>query len=77
MGDQLGAELATSKQICGLVLLVVSAASMNIDGNAAKWLHANKLTHAGLGSWEQFTAAIGEKFGTYDYRKAMTTLSWG
>lgn len=54
-------------------VLWVSAASMNFDGNASKWLQAYKPKHE-LGNWEQFTAAVEEKFGTYDYRQAMTTL---
>lgn len=51
----------------------VSFACMNFNKNASKWLRAYKMQHE-LGTWEQFTAVVEEKFGTYDYRQAMTEL---
>jgi hypothetical protein len=41
--------------------------------NAAKWVQAYKLK-GGLGDWNSFVAAVDEKFGAYDYRKALQDL---
>jgi len=49
------------------------AASMNMDGNAAKWLQVYKKKH-GLGDWETFIAAVEKKFGANDYRDAIGDL---
>lgn len=49
------------------------AASLNMDGNAAKWLQVYKKKH-GLGNWETFITAVENKFGAHDYRDAMGEL---
>lgn len=50
-----------------------SAASLHLDGNAAKWYQVFKLQH-GLVSWETFISAVVSKFGAYDYRSALDEL---
>jgi hypothetical protein len=47
-------------------------ASMNMDDNAAKWLQMYK--KYGLGEWEIFYQAVEDKFGTNDYREALTQI---
>jgi len=49
------------------------AASLSMDGNAAKWLQVYKKKH-GLGSWTSFMAAVEQKFGVNAYRDAMEEL---
>ncbi|KAK3132522.1 hypothetical protein QOZ80_6AG0523620 [Eleusine coracana subsp. coracana] len=51
----------------------VTAASMHMEGNAARWLQLYKLTK-GLGNWEQFKKEVLAKFGAYEYAKAMHEL---
>lgn len=53
--------------------LWVTAASMHMEGNAARWWQVYKLKD-GLGSWEKFARAVQEKFGVYEYPKAMYNL---
>ena len=50
-----------------------TAASLNMDGNAAKWLQVYKKKH-GLGDWDSFSKAVEEKFGAHDYRDAIEEL---
>ena len=50
------------------------AASMHMDGPAAKWLQVYKLRY-GLGSWEDFIAAVEEQFGSYDYHDSLLLLT--
>jgi hypothetical protein len=51
----------------------VMAASMHMEGKAAKWLQVFKLHHA-LGNWEHFSSAVLDQFGLYEYPKAMDDL---
>jgi hypothetical protein len=48
-------------------------ASLHMEENDVKWLHVYKLKR-GLGDWNTFVTPIEEKFGTYDYRKAIQEL---
>ena len=48
-----------------------TAASLSMDGNAAKWLQVYKKKY-GLGDWESFIAAVEKKFGAHDYRDAIS-----
>jgi hypothetical protein len=48
-------------------------ASMNMDDNAAKWLQMYKKKYV-LGEWEIFCQAVEDKFGTNDYREALTQI---
>lgn len=48
-------------------------ASLHMDGNAQTWLHVYKL-QGGLGTWDQFMAAVEKKFGANDYRHALVKL---
>jgi len=50
-----------------------TAAALNMDGNAAKWLQVYKKQH-GLGDWNTFISAVEKKFGANDYRDAMSEL---
>ncbi|GJM99857.1 hypothetical protein PR202_ga16995 [Eleusine coracana subsp. coracana] len=50
-----------------------SAASLHMEDNVAKWLQTYKLKH-GLGDWNSFVHAVEQKFGAYDYRKAVREL---
>jgi hypothetical protein len=50
-----------------------TAASMHMDGQAAKWLQVHKLKY-GLGKWNEFIAAVETQFGSYDYRDAISDL---
>lgn len=50
-----------------------TAASLNMDGNAAKWLQVYKKKH-GLGDWDSFSKAVEAKFGAHDYRDAIEEL---
>lgn len=50
-----------------------SASSLSLEGNAARWYQVYKLQH-GLTTWDTFIAAVEEKFGAYDYKKALDTL---
>ena len=42
-----------------------SAASLHLDGNAAKWYQVYKLKN-GLVPWTRFISAVEDKFGAYD-----------
>jgi hypothetical protein len=53
--------------------LWVMAASMHMEGRAAKWLQVYKLNQP-LGNWSQFTAAVVSTFGSYEYPQAMHDL---
>jgi hypothetical protein len=48
-------------------------ASMSMDDNAAKWLQMYKKKY-GLVDWETFCLVVEIKFGTNDYREALTQL---
>jgi hypothetical protein len=48
-------------------------ASMSMDDNVAKWLQMYKKKY-GLGEWEIFCQAVENKFGTNDYKEALTQL---
>jgi hypothetical protein len=48
-------------------------ASMNMDDNAAKWLHIYKRKH-GLGDWSTFVQVVERKFGTNDYREVLNQI---
>jgi hypothetical protein len=50
--------------------LWMTAASMHIEENAAKWLQVYKVKR-GLDGWGAFVAALEENFGAYDYRQVM------
>ena len=50
-----------------------TAAALNMDGNAAKWLQVYKQKN-GLGDWPTFIVVVGKKFGANDYRDAMSEL---
>lgn len=49
------------------------AASLNMDGNAAKWLQVYKKKN-GLGDWESFITVVEKKFGANDCRDAIGQL---
>ena len=49
------------------------AASLSMDGNAAKWLQVYKKKY-GLGDWDSFMTVVEQKFGVHDYRDAMEEL---
>lgn len=53
--------------------LKTSAASLHMEGNAAKWYQVFKLQN-GLVSWSRFISAVESKFGAYDYRNALDSL---
>lgn len=53
--------------------LWVQAASMHLEGNAAKWWEAYKLTNPTV-SWHTFCTTIQSKFGGDDYRNAINGL---
>lgn len=53
--------------------LWVQAASMHLEGNAAKWSEAYKLNHPVV-SWQSFCDTIQTKFGGDDYRNAINGL---
>jgi hypothetical protein len=46
-----------------------TAASLHMD-NAEKWMHMHKQKH-GLGNWDQFMAAVQQKFGVCEYKHAV------
>lgn len=48
-------------------------ASLSMEENPAKWLQVYKQKH-GLGDWEEFIAAVEQKFGANDYRDAIGEL---
>jgi hypothetical protein len=50
--------------------LWTTAASPHMEDNTAKWLQVYKIKR-GLGDWSSFVLAVEEKFGAYDYRKAI------
>jgi hypothetical protein len=41
-----------------------------MEDNTAKWMQVYKIKR-GLGDWSSFVLAVEEKFGAYDYRKAI------
>lgn len=51
----------------------VSAATMNLEQNAAQWWRCHKLSH-GIGNWQEFVAAVTEQFGVDAYPKALRKL---
>lgn len=51
----------------------VMAASLHMEGNAAKWWQVYK-AKKGLGNWEQFSKAVKAKFGVDEYSKVMRCL---
>lgn len=51
----------------------VSVASMNLEHTAAQWWQFHKMCH-GLGSWQEFSAAVVEKFGAEAYPNALRKL---
>lgn len=53
--------------------LWVTASTVAFDDNAAKWLQVYTLQND-LGTWEQFTDAVQEHFGTYDYKTTMNDI---
>lgn len=50
-----------------------TAASLHMEDNAAKWLQVYKLKQ-GLGDWSTFVTAVEQKFGAYDYRRALSDM---
>jgi hypothetical protein len=50
-----------------------TTALLHMDDNATKCLQVYKL-NVGLGDWNIFVRLVEEKFGAYDYRKAMQDL---
>lgn len=53
--------------------LWMTAASMHLDGNAAKWFRAFKRNHPTI-SWKQFCDTVQTQFGSDDYRTAINDL---
>lgn len=53
--------------------LWVTAASMHLEGNAAKWFEAYRLSHPTI-TWKTLCADIQAQFGSDDYRSAITEL---
>lgn len=51
----------------------VTAASLHMEDNAAKWWQAYKAKR-GLGNWDQFAKAVKSKFGVDEYSKVMRNL---
>jgi hypothetical protein len=51
----------------------VSVASMNLEHTAAQWWHFHKMRH-GMGSWQEFYAAVVEKFGAEVYPNVLRKL---
>jgi hypothetical protein len=51
----------------------ISAATMHMEKNAAKWVQVQKRKY-GLGTWEEFMTAVEAKFGAYDYIHALNEL---
>jgi hypothetical protein len=51
----------------------VSVASMNLEHTAAQWWQFHKMHH-GLGGWQDFSAAVVEKFGAEAYPNALRKL---
>jgi hypothetical protein len=51
----------------------VPAASLHMEGNAARWLQVYKLNQR-LGNWTQFCQAVQSKFGVDEYPKALRSL---
>lgn len=51
----------------------VPAASMNMEGNAARWLQILKL-RGDLGDWPNFSRIVLQKFGVDEYPKAMERM---
>ena len=48
-------------------------ADLHMEDKAAKWLKIYKLKN-GLGVWSTFIVAVEQKFGSNDYREALTQL---
>lgn len=53
--------------------LWVQAATMHLEGNAAKWWEAYKLSNPTV-TWSDFTTTVQAKFGSDDYRNAISSL---
>jgi hypothetical protein len=51
----------------------ITAATMNLEGNASKWYQAYKKNNTPT-DWQSFCEVVEEKFGADDYRLAMTEL---
>jgi hypothetical protein len=51
----------------------VTAASLHMENNAARWLQVFKLKQR-LGNWQQFASAVLAKFGADEYPKALHSL---
>jgi hypothetical protein len=51
----------------------VTAVSMNMEGNVARWLQVYRLKN-GLGDWASLSLAILAKFGTDEYPRVMRRL---
>jgi hypothetical protein len=50
-----------------------TAASLHMEDNAAKWLQVYKMHHC-LTNWHTFVLAVEQKFGAFDYHKAIHEL---
>lgn len=50
-----------------------SAASLHLEGNAAKWYQVFKVQN-GLVEWNSFISAVEAKIGVHDYRNALSEL---
>jgi hypothetical protein len=51
----------------------VTAATMHLEDNAAKWWEAYKLSHTNV-TWQVFCQDIQAKFGSDDYRSTLADL---
>jgi hypothetical protein len=51
----------------------LTAATLHLEGNAAHWFQAYKLTHTVQG-WPDFITAVEAQFGIDDYRQFMSSL---
>lgn len=51
----------------------VTAATMHLEGNTARWYQAYKRSHTKV-SWIPFCVAVEQKFGQDDYRSDITDL---
>jgi hypothetical protein len=53
--------------------LWITTSTLHLDGRAAQWWQAYKLTHE-ITTWPQFIAVVEANFGVDDFRKLMKTL---
>ena len=51
-----------------------TTATLHMDDNAAKWVQVYKQEH-GLDSWNVFIETVEQKFGSVDYRDALSAMS--